>query len=46
MRMQEIFEEADEDGGGGLDIDEFKGQSVNHQKFNDKRSETKQIYGR
>ena len=25
IRMQEIFEEADEDGGGGLDIDEFKG---------------------
>ncbi|XP_075243818.1 cilia- and flagella-associated protein 337-like [Convolutriloba macropyga] len=24
IRMQEIFEEADEDGGGGLDIDEFK----------------------
>ncbi|XP_022093005.1 WD repeat-containing protein on Y chromosome-like isoform X2 [Acanthaster planci] len=24
MKLQEIFEEADEDGGGGLDIDEFR----------------------
>ena len=26
VRMQHIFEEADEDGGGGLDIDEFKSE--------------------
>ncbi|KAJ8045382.1 WD repeat-containing protein on Y chromosome [Holothuria leucospilota] len=25
QKLQEIFEEADEDGGGGLDIDEFRG---------------------